>query len=573
MNAARLPVVVYWHMHQPHYRDALSGQYIFPWTYLHAIKDYVDMVAHLEANPRARAVVNFTPVLIEQLEELALRVNLHLRDGEPLPDPVLAMLSSAPLPQEPKDRLALLRACLRAERHNLIERFPVYRELAALAASLGTPEQIGYASDQFLRDLAVWYHIAWMGETVRRNDLRIAQLTEHARDFGATDRRELLELIGELLSNLLPRYRALYESGRCELCVSPYSHPIVPLLLDFNAARESEPAATLPRNVVYPGGAERAAWHMEEALHVFKRVFGRAPRGCWPSEGAISERALEVIERAGIEWVASSESVLRGSLQLSGETLGKEPAADERVLNQAHRPAGRSLSCFFRHDELSDLIGFTYQKWHGDDAARNLTEQLERLADRLRPEDGAMVLIALDGENAWEYYPYNGYWFLTAMYKALAEHPRLQLTTLSDYLDSARDRNVVPRALPRVRAGSWVHGTLSTWMGDPAKNRGWDLLCEAKIAYDRVLADGTLTQAESADASRQLALCESSDWFWWFGDYNPAEAVRDFDLLYRHQLTNLYRLLKLDPPAVLEERISTGQGRPESGGVMRRAND
>src|ERR687889_1963225 len=109
-SPVRLPVVLLWHMHQPQYRDALTGQYVLPWTYLHAIKDYTDMAAHLEANPAARAVVNFTPVLIEQLEELALRVNLHLRDGEPLPDPVLAMLSSAPLPQEPKERLALLRA-------------------------------------------------------------------------------------------------------------------------------------------------------------------------------------------------------------------------------------------------------------------------------------------------------------------------------------------------------------------------------------------------------------------------------------------------------------------------------
>ena len=33
----------------------LSGEYILPWTYLHAIKDYVDMAAHLEANPRAHA--------------------------------------------------------------------------------------------------------------------------------------------------------------------------------------------------------------------------------------------------------------------------------------------------------------------------------------------------------------------------------------------------------------------------------------------------------------------------------------------------------------------------------------
>ncbi|MET0291014.1 MAG: glycoside hydrolase family 57 protein [Steroidobacteraceae bacterium] len=571
-SSARLPVVLYWHMHQPHYRDALSGQYVFPWTYLHAIKDYVDMVAHLEANPRARAVVNFTPVLIEQLEELALRVNLHLTQAEPLPDAVLAMLSSAPLPEDPAQRLTLLRACLKADRRNLIERHPIYAELVTLATALGTPEQIGYASDQLLRDLAVWYHIAWMGETVRRTDLRIAALADRGRHFGAADRRKLLELIGELLAGVLPRYRRLFETGRCELCVSPYSHPIVPLLLDFNAARESEPGAPLPKHVRYPGGADRSRWHMEEAMRVFERVFGKPARGCWPSEGAISEGALAVIEESGIEWVASSSGVLRGALEASGEHIGPDPTAVDRLLNRAHRPAGRELSCFFRHDGISDLIGFTYSKWHGDDAAAHLVAELERLADHVDANDGAVALIALDGENAWEYYPYNGYYFLNKMYKLLGDHPRFELTTLSDYLDSAKARGVTPRPLPRVRAGSWVHGTLSTWMGDPAKNRGWDLLCDAKQAFDRVLAGSTLTHTEQADASRQLALCESSDWFWWFGDYNPPEAVRDFDVLFRHQLTNLYRLLRLEPPAALEERISFGSGRPEAGGVMRRAD-
>ncbi len=570
MSAPRLPVVLFWHMHQPHYRDALSGQYVFPWTYLHAIKDYVDMAAHLEANPRARAVVNFTPVLIEQLEELAERVNAHLLQAEALPDAVLALLSEAPLPTQPAQRLALLRACLRADRQNLIERHPVYAELATLAVSLGTPEQILYASDQFLRDLAVWYHVAWMGETVRRTDLRIARLAEHGRNFGVAERRSLLELIGELLAGVLPRYRRLADDGRCELAVSPYSHPIVPLLLDFNAARECEPNASLPQHASYPGGAERAAWHMQEALRVFRRVFGRDPRGCWPSEGAISEGALQVIEDAGLEWIASSSSVLRGALEESGIPVGHDGHDGERLLNQAHRSAHGKMACFFRHDEVSDLIGFTYSKWHGDDAAAHLVGELERLANRTEGVDGRVVLVALDGENAWEYYPFNGYYFLNAMYAALAEHPRLQLTTLSDFVDDARSRGVAPHVLPKVRAGSWVHGTLSTWMGDPSKNAGWDRLCEAKLAYDAVLASGQLSATEAQAAGRQLAQCESSDWFWWFGDYNPPEAVRDFDQLFRHQLTSLYRLLKLEPPAVLSERISVGRGAPEAGGVMRR---
>ena len=70
-------------------------------------------------------------------------------------------------------------------------------------------------------------------------------------------------------------------------------------------------------------------------------------------------------------------------------------------------------------------------------------------------------------------------------------------------------------------AGSWVHGTLATWMGDAAKNRAWDLLCEAKQAFDP-RGSGHDRRCEARAAGRQLALCESSDWFWWFGDYNPA---------------------------------------------------
>jgi alpha-amylase/alpha-mannosidase (GH57 family) len=115
-----------------------------------------------------------------------------------------------------------------------------------------------------------------------------------------------------------------------------------------------------------------------------------------------------------------------------------------------------------------------------------------------------------------------------------------------------------------------VHGTLATWMGDPDKNRAWDLLCNAKEAYDRFMQDAS-DPGERAAAGRQLARCESSDWFWWFGDYNPADAVSQFDRLYRRQLLTLYRRLNLVPPGELTLPLSSGHGAPEHGGVMRRA--
>jgi alpha-amylase/alpha-mannosidase (GH57 family) len=551
----RLPVVLLWHMHQPQYRDSLTGQYVLPWTYLHAMKDYTDMAAHLEQHPRARAVVNFTPILLEQLEDLSERIGRHLEHGEPLPDPVLALLGSAPLPPRGAARAALLRACLRANRKNMIERFAPYLELATLAETLAAEQHAAYASDQLIRDLAVWYHIAWMAETVRRSDVRIAALTEQARDFTDAQRRELLAIVREAVGGVIPRFRRLREEGRCELSVTPYSHPILPLLLDFRAAREAMPNAPLPEHPDYPGGAERATWHLAEAVRVFTRCFGVPPSGCWPSEGAVSAAALPLLEASGFRWAASSDNVLRASLAASGARTD-DPAALSRPY---HLPQGR-LQCFFRDDRLSDLIGFTYATWHGDDAASNLVHELEQLA-RGGGDPGRAVLIALDGENAWEYYPFNGYYFLSALYTALADHPVLELTTLSDFMA----RGLPARPLERVVAGSWVHGTLATWMGDPAKNAAWDLLCDAKLAFDEAPA------GLRASAERQLALCESSDWFWWFGDYNPAEAVKQFDELYRRQLANLYRLLGRAVPERLSLPVSTGRGMMEHGGVMRRA--
>ncbi len=371
-------------------------------------------------------------------------------------------------------------------------------------------------------------------------------------------------MIADLVGEVIPRYRRLAERGQCELSVTPYGHPIIPLLLDFQCARDAVPAMTLPEHAAYPGGAARSSWHVEEAIRVFTRAFGQRPAGCWPAEGAISAATLELLAAGGFRWAASSATVLRDSLGLTDREAPQEPNS----FNRPYRPQGAGLSCFFRDDALSDLIGFTYASWHGDDAAHNLVNELAQLATGYKGDRNHVVLIALDGENAWEHYPFNGYYFLRALYSLLAAHPQLELTTLSACLA----RGVQPAPLPRIAAGSWVHGTLATWMGDPGKNRAWDLLCEAKEAFDRVMQGTTLTAMQRAAAEHQLALCESSDWFWWFGDYNPADAVSQFDRLYRRQLMALYRHLNLNAPGELAQPISAGRGSPEHGGVMRRAS-
>lgn len=547
-------VVLCWHMHQPEYRDLHSGIYQFPWTYLHAIKDYVDMAAHLEAHPRARAVVNFAPVLLDQIADYTAQIEAYFNNGAALRDPVLAALAAASPPVD----AALLAQCLRVNRRRVIERFPAYTRLATIVHALEhDPAAVIYAAPQLVSDLAVWYHLGWLAETQRRGDARVLRLQEKQQNYSADNRLELLQIVLELLRSIVPRYRALAQAGQVELALSPYAHPILPLLLEFGSARAAMPAVALPAAPAYPGGEERAHWHIQRGLETFERHFGLRPAGCWPSEGCLSPATLALLAGAGFRWTASGESVLRNSL---GAATAEAAANRHRVF----RSDGIAIDCFFRDDGLSDLIGFNYADWHSDDAVANLIHHLEEIAARCEHPDDAVVSIIMDGENAWEYYPENGYHFLHRLYQQLSAHPQLRLATFSEVLEQQPQR----APLPALVAGSWVYGTFSTWIGEPDKNRGWDMLVEAKLAYDEVLAGGALTAAQREAAALQLAVCEGSDWFWWFGDYNPAAAVSDFERLFRLHLANLYRCLGRAVPAALAAVISRGGGAPERGGVM-----
>jgi alpha-amylase/alpha-mannosidase (GH57 family) len=552
----KLKVILCWHMHQPEYRDVVGGQYQQPWTYLHAIKDYVDMAAHLESVPTAKAVVNFTPTLLEQLEDYVQQIDQFLHHEGMIRDPLLAALDMAALPVTQEDRFFLIKSCLRANEHRLINRFPEYRRLVDIAGWFREkPNDILYVDNQYLADLLMWYHLAWLGETVRRTDSRVKALMKKGHGFTLHERRQLLEIIGELIASVIPRYKALHERGQVELSMTPYAHPIMPLLLDMHSARDALPDSPLPGFDQYPGGEERLHWQMRQGMEVFKRCFGFTPAGCWPSEGSLSIPTLRFLQGYGIRWSASGQSVLRNSL--------RRAEAGEQTTHRPYRLLDSKVACFFRDDSLSDIIGFQYATWHADDAVGNLAHHLENIANASPNPSERVVSIIMDGENAWEYYPENAYYFLSALYKKLAEHPRLELTTFSACLDAG----VPAGALSTLVAGSWVYGTLSTWIGDKDKNRGWEMLYDAKLAFDRVAS--SLSAQKRAEAERQLAICEGSDWFWWFGDYNPAQSVSDFDRLFRRQLASLYQILSQEPPEYLAHAFTHGGGNPAAGGVMR----
>ncbi len=569
---SKLYLNLYWHMHQPDYRDTLSGEYVLPWTYLHALKDYTDMAFHLEENPKARVTFNFVPVLLDQLEDYSDQ----FKTGN-MRDPLLALLAEKELEHIPtKQRCLIIDSGFKSHHEKMLAPFAHYQRLHNIYNALASEGEtaFNYLSGQYMADLLVWYHLAWTGESVRRESKLVQSLMEKGCQFTLKDRLDLFELIGELIGGLIPRYKKLRETGQIELSTTPYYHPILPLLLDFKCTRDAMPYAPLPHCGEYPGGRARAQAHIEAAQTSHNKRFGEVPSGMWPAEGGVSHAALSLMAEHGVKWAATGEGVLTNSLYKSFDSLDLQPRNEYLYKPYRVTDGNHAIVCFFRDDNLSDKIGFEYAKWHSNVAVKDFIQALENIHAASTSETGPVVSIILDGENAWEYYPYNGYYFLTELYEALTNHPDIEMATFSDIVaQSATSTATAMETLPAIAAGSWVYGSFSTWIGSAEKNMGWDLLCQAKKKYDEVMQTGALSLEGGEACERQLAICEGSDWFWWFGDYNSAVSVDSFDRLYRRNLSNLYHLLNLPVPEELNQPISVGAGDPAVGGTMRRGQE
>src|ERR1700691_4878282 len=134
------------------------------------------------------------------------------------------------------------------------------------------------------------------------------------------------------------------ESGQIEISTTQVYHPILSLLCDSDIASVSHQQLPLPPRFCYP---EDACLHLRMARVCVKKTFGVAPVGLWPSEGSVSDHALELAAAAGFEWAATDNGVLDRTL--------RRPATPE-VTYRPYRWAQREreISMIFRDHVLRD---------------------------------------------------------------------------------------------------------------------------------------------------------------------------------------------------------------------------
>ena len=507
-----------WHQHQPDYR--LNGRFVLPWVRLHATKDYIDLPAIL-SEYSVRHTINLVPSMLEQLDAYARGVR------DPLED--LAAADAAMITPEQHRELVQWLLTLRDP---MMEGLP---RLQSIVHRLRTQEHVELNRQEWC-DALVLFHLAWCGPVTRRSHHELQRFVEQGADYSEDQKHQLIRIMRQIASGVTSAMIQFESRGHGEVSLTPFHHPILPLLIDTDVARESMPQSALPQppyKAPYHAGR-----HVRRTIQDWQRRSGRRTQGMWPAEGGLSMAALSVMAEHGIRWTASDESLLRGSSD--GLFLRSDVYFPYEVAT-----ASGTIAVLFRDHGLSDAIGFEYASWDATSAATDFVRRLEERRQLIIHEQGASALehavvpIILDGENCWEFYRHNGEDFLRALMQRLAADDRFTSVTCSEVIATGHARR-----LDHLRAGSWINGDFGVWIGSPTKNLAWSLLGQAKQALAQAGHD------EETIAARMEVL-EASDWFWWYDERHQAPHREEFDRIFRTRLRDVFESCNTDVPDVL----------------------
>ncbi len=509
------------HMHQPYYKNLLTGEIQQPWVRLHGIKDYLDMVQMLEKYPKIHQTFNLVPSLLEQVEDYT---NLSVKPNERFLN--YSLKPAADL--TPEDKAFILEKFFYIDREMVISTHPRFYELYFKKS------RAQFTTQDYL-DLQVWYNLAWFDPYFRENIPELAALVAKGRFFTEEDKRTCLAKQTDVLREIVPAYKRFIQSGQVEVTISPFYHPILPLLYNTNTGKEANPRTVLPKKkFAYP---EDAWLQISGACKFFHSRFDMQPAGMWPSEESVSEHIVPLLLRGGIRWIVTDEGILFKSL--------RSKKRDTVLLYQPHllkREEGE-MAIVFRDRNLSDMIGFTYHHWNAEDAVNDFLYHLGNIHRAFRDND-ALVTIAMDGENAWEYFRNDGHDFLETLYARLSDVHYIRTTTISEYLNQFPPK----KKIKRLAAGSWIYSEFGKWIGNPYKTRAWDVLAEARNLMEEMIRRG---EPIPDLAWKQMMICEGSDWFWWAGE----DPNGDFDAMYRMHLKNFYTLINKPAPDYLNSPL------------------
>ncbi len=496
-----------WHMHQPDYRDA-DGVMQMPWVFLHAIKDYYDMPWMMARHEGLKATFNITAPIIEQLQ-------LYYNNPESS-DKFLAIWLKNPSLLDEDDRRWLVKLCKSTQYDTMVKASKRYSEL--------------YTKEHFnnsdLIDLEVLFMLSWCGIYLKTNNKIVKNLISSSTDYTQDDKALLLNELSNFVSGIFEYYKQLHDDGVITLSTTPLNHPILPLLMDMENAIKANRNTKIPKD--YITLEDDALLQVQRAQELFKETFGFETSGFWPAEGGVDEKSIALLKSCGIKWIATDEEILFKSINSNNR-------------DSLYTPYNYNDMCIgFRDHYLSDLIGFTYRHQDSYSASKHFLNELQKIQNT---NPHATTFVILDGENAWEFFPNNGFDFFNALYSELKSCLWCETTHMNEILQKPAPE------LKYIAPGSWIHGSFDTWVGHSEKTRAWELIFLTKRDYEH--HKESLEENIKSKIIEHFLAAECSDWFWWYGDDHYTEFGVEFDELFRSHLINIYDLIGISAPSDL----------------------
>jgi alpha-amylase/alpha-mannosidase (GH57 family) len=541
-----LYVNLIWHQHQPFYPKGADGVYTRPWVRVHATKDYYDMAAMVDAYPGLNVTFNLTPVLLQQLEDLAGGAK-----------DIYWTMSETPAADLTAEQSTFVLQRFFDVNPQIIARFPRFQELADNRTSIENPQD--------LLDLQVLFNLAWTDLGFLAEE-PLASLVAKGRDFTEEEKAVVLAEHLRIIQQTIPLHARLWEEGVIEVITTPLAHPILPLISDTDLAVIGDPTALLPDDRFRE--IADADQHVIRGLDVAEDLLGSRPVGMWPGEGSVAELVMGLFSKDGVEWVATGEDVLAQSLGIGSFTRNAAETVTEGDLlyrpwaAEPNRPP--NVAMFFRDVRLSDLIGFEYSGMEAGEAAEDFLGRLAAIRDSLDMQAATdagrpyIVSVILDGENAWEHYPNDGKDFLDALYTALTSTDWIETITPSTYLERFGE----PEILEEVFPASWFQPNFATWIGEEEEATAWDYLYDVRGDLRAAEQSGDHSPESIAAAYEKMLYAEGSDWFWWYGADQESGDDGYFDSAFRELLGQVYDELGKDRPTFVGVPIIPQQSVP-----------
>ena len=534
-NTKKLSIAFYWHMHQPVYQLTPDSDYIMPWTRLHAVKDYLDMLTIIKDYKNIKLNFNIVPILIDSF----------IRYGEKGYHDIHSRISVKPVEElTDEDKNFIINNFFDANYQFMI--LPL-KEYDRLIHKYQFTKDINEFSQQEYSDLMALFNLAWIDSAHQKDYPELKALYKQGSGYTLEDRIKIIEIQRDIIRKIIPTFKKYLADGRIELTTSPHYHPILPILVDI-ADVSTNQNGDLPLTL---GMKKDAEVQIKEALRIIEEAFGVKPQGIWPSEHCISNKTLKLLGDLGIKWTISDEGVLSNSIKFdfvrdfNGNLENPYP-----LLKVYDYKSG--VKVIFREAIFPNLISFEYPNHDSERVAIDLYDRIKTIQNKIQnsPDETHLLTIAMDGENCWENYAKDGAIFLNKLYELINNDESLETVLISDYIKKERHL----KELNSIKAGSWINQDFKLWIDEPLKNLAWTYLKQVKDDLENfILLNPNHENIEKA--KRELHVCQGSDWFWWFGEPNDSGHDNIFDYLFRMHLKNVYEFMGQTPPDFLDNQL------------------